>query len=199
MTERWFREDARSNVEVYADAVPPALDQLLNSGVTNPADRVSLPIHLQAKLLGSSYMHQADGTDLVWMMYDVDGDIRIVAQAVAGQIDASPWQVTAGLGEEITRVLRFQNSRIADLDGSAIVRLNPNADGYLLTVTRSGKGTTLDVKLTAPPVDRCANTTRPDGRTRRSRIRARGGAADGRQDRPRERHRREEPAVAGCR
>ena len=149
MTERWLREDARSNVEVYAGAVPPALDQLLNSGVTNPADRVSLPIHPQAKLLGSSYMHQPDGTDLVWMMYDVDGDIGTVAQTIAGQLDTSPWQVTAGLGEDTTRVVRFQNSRIADLEGSAIVRLNPNADGYRLTVARSGQDTTLDVKLTA--------------------------------------------------
>lgn len=149
MAERWLREDATSGVEIYPGILPPVLDQILNSGATNPADRMVLPIHPKATLLGSSYIHQADGTDLVWVMYDVEGDIGAVAQVVSDQLNQSPWQVMAGVGEDTARVVRFQSSRISDLEGSAIVRLNPNADRYRLTVSRGGKDTTFDVTLTA--------------------------------------------------
>ena len=149
MAERWLRDDAASGVEVFPGAVAPVLDRLLNGSVTNPAERISLPVHPNARLLGSSHIHQADGTDLVWLMYDVDGDIATVAQAVAEQLNQSPWQVSAGLGEDTSRVVRFQNSRLAGIDGTAIVRLNPNASSYRVTVSREGKDATLTVKLTA--------------------------------------------------
>ncbi|MSQ31533.1 MAG: hypothetical protein EXR64_05900 [Dehalococcoidia bacterium] len=149
MVERWLRDDATSGVEVFPGVVAPVLDQLLNGSVTKPAERITLPVHPNARLLGSSYIHQGDGTDLVWVMYDVDGDIAAVAQVVAEQLNRSPWQVSAGLGQDTSRVLRFRNSRLTDIDGTAIVRLNPNAARYRVTVSRGGTDTTLTVKLTA--------------------------------------------------
>ncbi|MFA7249299.1 MAG: PDZ domain-containing protein [Dehalococcoidia bacterium] len=149
MAERWLRDDATSGVEVYPGIMPPVLDQILNAGVTNPADRMSLPVHPQARLLGSSYIHQSDGTDLVWLMYDVEGDLAAVSQAVAAQLNASPWQVNGGLAESTQRVVRFQNNRLADVEGSVVVRLDPNAPDYRLTVSRGGAETTLHVKMTA--------------------------------------------------
>ena len=149
MAERWLRDDAATGVEVYPGAVPPALDYLLNGTVTNPADRITLPTAPGARLVGSSFLKQPDGGDLVWLMYDADGDVATVAQAVAGQMDKTPWQVTAQIAQETERVVQFQNSRLADLEGSVIVRLAPNASSYRLVVARGGQETTLNVKLTA--------------------------------------------------
>ena len=149
IAERLLREDAHSGVQVYTGKLPPALDQILNLGVTNASDRITFPAHPQSKLVGSSHLQQSDGTNLVWLMYEVDSDIGTVADAVAQQLDKSPWQVTARRGEETARILRFTNSGIVDFEGSALVRLIPASDRYRLTVAREGKETTLDVKVTA--------------------------------------------------
>ncbi len=149
MAERWLRDDATTGVEIFPGAVPPALDYLLNGAVTNPADRMTVPTVPNARLVGSSFLKQPDGGDLVWLMYDVDGDVATVAQTVAGQMDKSPWQVTAQIAQETERVVQFQNTRLADVEGSVIVRVYPNSENYRLTVSRGGKETSLTVKLTA--------------------------------------------------
>jgi membrane-associated protease RseP (regulator of RpoE activity) len=149
MAERWLRDDGATGVEIHPGVVTPVLDQLLNAGVTNAADRMSLPVHPGAKLLGSSYLKQPAGGDLVWVMYDVEGDVSAVTQEIIAQLNASPWQVMAQIAQETERVVQFQNTRLADFDGSAIVRLYPNAADYRLTVQRDGGETTLTVKLTA--------------------------------------------------
>ena len=149
MAERWLRDDGATGVEINPGVVTPVLDHLLNAGATSPADRMSLPVHPQAKLLGSSHLKQPAGGDLVWVMYDVEGDVAAVTEAIIAQLDASPWQVMAQIAQATERVIQFQNTRLADFEGSAIVRLYPNAADYRLTVQRDGAQTTLTVKLTA--------------------------------------------------
>lgn len=149
MAERFLRDDATSGVSVQPGAVPAVLEQILNNGTTNAADRLTLPVHPKARLIGSSHLHQPDGSDLVWLMYDVDGDLATVSQTVTDQLNQSPWQVTAGRGEDTARLLRFQNSRLVDLQGSATIRILPARDSYRLTVSRGGKEMTLTVKATA--------------------------------------------------
>jgi len=149
MAERWLRDDPTTGIEIYPGVFPPVLDQLLNQGVTNAADRMSLPVVPNARLVGSSHLKQPGGGDLVWLMYDVDGDVSTVAKTIADQMNQTPWQVLAQIAEQTERVVQFQNTRVADLDGSVVVRLYPNPNTYRLTVSRDGRETTLDVKLTA--------------------------------------------------
>lgn len=149
MAERWLRDDPTTGVEIFPGVVPPVLDQLLNQGVTNASERMALPVVPNARLLGSSHLKQPGGGDLVWVMYDVDGEVAAITQAVAERMNQTPWQVTAQIAQETEQVVQFQNTRIADLNGSVIVRLEPNADTYRLTVARGGGERTMDVKLTA--------------------------------------------------
>lgn len=149
MMERWLRRDATAGVEVYPGILPPALDAMLNSGVTgDPRARVTLPVHPGARLLGSSYVHEPDG-DLVWMMYDVPGDLASVAAVIAQQLSADPWIVIGGSGEETSRVIHFANARLGNVQGQAIVELEPRADSFRLTVQRDAGETALTVRRTA--------------------------------------------------
>ncbi|MGE3855635.1 MAG: PDZ domain-containing protein [Dehalococcoidia bacterium] len=149
MAERWLRDDPTTGIEIYPGSLPPVLDQLLNQGVTNAADRMTLPVAPNARLVGSSHLKQPGGGDLVWLMYDVDGEVGTVAQAIAQQMDETPWQVLAQIAEQTERVVQFQNTRSADLSGTVVVRLYPNPATYRLTVARGGGETSMDVKLTA--------------------------------------------------
>ncbi len=149
MIGRLLREDATSGVQVYPGTLPPVLDQILNVGVTDLADRMSVPIPAGARLVGSSHLRQSDGTDLVWLMYDVDGALNDVSGIVAEQLDTSPWQITAGRGEGTAQIMRFQNRRLVDLEGSVRIRIIPGVDRYRLVVSRDGTETALDIQLIA--------------------------------------------------
>lgn len=149
MAERWLRDDPTTGVEIFSGVVPSVLDQLLNQGVTNASERMSLPIVPNARLVGSSHLKQPGGGDLVWVMYDVDGDVSAVTKAVAERMNQTPWQVTAQIAQETEQVVQFQNTRLAELDGSVVIRLEPNADTYRLTVSRGGSESTMNVRLTA--------------------------------------------------
>lgn len=145
MLQRWLRRDANTGVEVFPGILPPALDQILNAGVTNPADRITLPVHPAAKLIGSSYVHQPSG-DLVWMMYDVEGDITAVTQAITDQLNKAPWRVVGGEGEETSRIIQFGSAQLAGVQGQAIIELNPTVDTFRATVLRGGNETTLTMR-----------------------------------------------------
>lgn len=148
MMERWLRRDATAGVEVYPGILPPALDEMLNRDATSLRDRITLPIAPGARLIGSSYVHEPDG-DLVSVMYDIDGDIGTIAQAITDQMNKAPWTVFGGDGEETLRTVQFGNTQVAGVQGRAIIELNPNPQDYRLTVSRDGRDTMLTVRRTA--------------------------------------------------
>ncbi len=160
MAEQLLRQDATTGIEIVPGVVVPALDQLVNAGVTNAADRMSLPTIPNARLIGSTHIQGGDGGNLVLVMYEVDQDMSMVTEALSKQLDQSPWQVTGAQGQATQRVLGFRNSR-NDLEGSVTVRLHRQADAYSLTVSRGGKDVTNRMKITAltPSV---GATTQPD-------------------------------------
>ena len=149
MLERMLRGGPGSNVEVTPGVFPSALDQILNGGITNPADRITVPIHPKARLLGSAYTHQGTGADRVIVMYDVDGDIAEVVKTISEQLNQAPWTLVAGQGSETSQTVVFSNTKVQGLQGQAIVELNPEARTYRVTVARDGGETTLTMKRTA--------------------------------------------------
>ena len=148
MAEQLLRQDARTGIEIVQGVVVPALDQMVNAGVTKPADRMTLPTIPNARLIGSTHIQGGDGGNLVLVMYEIDQDMSTVTEALSKQLDQSPWQVTGAQGQATQRVLGFRNTR-NDLEGSVTVRLQPQADSYSLTVSRGGKDVTLRMKITA--------------------------------------------------
>lgn len=155
LADRWLRvgEEISTNVGVYDRALPPDLSELLNPEIVQngPAsDPVALPVHPQAVLLGSYHLRRSDGTNLLWLIYDVDGDSAEVAKTIGQQLDQSPWQVVGGQANEALSVVRFQNTRSGDLDGSAVVQENPSSSDFRLTVVRAGKEVALTVPRSAP-------------------------------------------------
>lgn len=138
MMERWLRRDATAGVEVYPGILPPALDEMLNRDATSLRDPITLPIAPGERLIGSSYVHEPDG-DLVSVMYDIDGDIGTIAQAITDQMNKAPWTVFGGDGEEALRTVQFGNTQVAGVQGRAIIELNPNPQDYRLTVSRDGR------------------------------------------------------------
>ena len=154
LADRWLRvgEDLGTGVRLYDHALPPDLSDLLNPGSdagATASDRVSLPVHPQATLLGSYQLQNADGTSVLWLIYDVAGVGAEVARTIAQQLDQSPWQVVGGQGDEAMTVVRFQNSRSSELDGSAVVQERPSTSEFKLTVARGGRETALTVSRSA--------------------------------------------------
>ena len=148
MAEQLLRRDATTGIEIAPGVVVAALDQMVNAGVTNAADRMNLPIAANARLIGSTHIQGGDGGSLVLVMYEVDQDMSTLAEALSKQLDQSPWQVTGAQGQATQRVLGFRNTR-NDLEGSVTVRLQPQVDAYSLTVSRGGKDVTVRMKITA--------------------------------------------------
>ena len=148
MAEQLLRQDATTGIEIVPGVVVAALDQMVNAGVTNAADRMTLPIAANARLIGSTHIQGGDGGSLVLVMYEVDQDMSTLAEALSKQLDQSPWQVTGAQGQATQRVLGFRNTR-NDLEGSVTVRLQPQVDAYSLTVSRGGKDVTVRMKITA--------------------------------------------------
>lgn len=148
MAEQLLRQDATTGIEILPGVVVAALDQMVNAGVTNPAERMTLPIVPNARLIGSTHIQGGDGGSLVLVMYEVDQDMSTVTDVLSKQLDQSPWQITGAQGQATQRVLGFRNTR-NDLEGSVTVRLEPQADSYSLTVSRGGKDVTVRMKITA--------------------------------------------------
>lgn len=149
LADRWLRvgEDLGTGVTVYEGKVPPQLSALLNPGVAADAkDQVALPVHPEGKLVGSFHIRRSDGTNLVWLIFDVVGADAAVEQLVAEQLNQTPWQVIGGQTSEALAVVRFQNTLSGDVEGTAVIQPLPTGTSFDLTVQRAGK----DVKLTMP-------------------------------------------------
>jgi hypothetical protein len=154
LADRWLRvgEDLGTGVTVYQGTIPPQLSALLSSAAGGGADKTAgaLPVHPQGKLLGSFHILRSDGTNLVWLIFDVPGSDAEVSQVIAKQLDQSPWQVVGGQQNESVLVTRFQSTLTGDIDGTAVVQPLPTGPSFPLTVSRGGNQVQLSVTRSAP-------------------------------------------------
>ncbi|MEX2446423.1 MAG: PDZ domain-containing protein [Dehalococcoidia bacterium] len=164
LSDRWLRvgEDLNTDINVYEGELPPNFADLINPGIeADSPDRVSLPVHPDGALLGSYHIRRSDGANLMWLIYDVDGPGGAVAEALDEQLDATPWQVVGGQGNEAINVVSFQNTQVTAVEGSAVVQENPSTDSFSLTVERDGEDVDLTVRRAAP-VPQLSATYGPD-------------------------------------
>jgi membrane-associated protease RseP (regulator of RpoE activity) len=154
LADRWLRvgEDLGTGVDVYEGKLPPQLSSLLNPGAGNgvAGSQVALPVHPDGKLLGSFHIQRPDGTNLLWIIFDVPGSDTDVQQVIAQQLDQTPWQVTGGQQTESLAVVRFQSTLSTDIQGTAVVQPLPSTTTYPMTVQRAGKQVDLTVARNAP-------------------------------------------------
>lgn len=150
IAERWLRlgEDAQTSIRVYERQLPPNLVELLNPTATADTaadDLLAFPVHPDGELVGSYVMRRVDGTNLVWLIYDVMSDEREIEPVIFDQLDESPWQVTGMQANPSLSVIRFQTTMIGDVDGSAFIQPNPGTATFSLTIDRDGAEQTLEV------------------------------------------------------
>lgn len=152
LTEHWLRvgEDPSTEVLIYSAKLPPDLVELINrDAATGDSDKIQIPVHPAGKLIGSYVVRKADGTHLVWLIYDVPEAPTAVTKKVHEQLDARPWQVIGAQADSSGTLLRFQTSTGSELQGTAIVNQRPASGTYALVVNRGGKQTTLQVTRNA--------------------------------------------------
>lgn len=155
LAERWLRvgQDQSVNVQVFERQLPPSLVDLLNplrTTDTPASDLTAFPVHPDGGLLGSYVMRRIDGEQVVWLFYDVAGQtLPEVTATVTGQLDESPWQVTAQRGNRSFTVVRFEDSRSVDALGNTFIEVAPPADSFTLTVFRDEAEVTLDIPRAA--------------------------------------------------
>lgn len=151
LADRWLRlgEEPQAEVLVFDRALPPGFSDLLNPSATADtpeADRVTLPVHPQGELLGSYLIRRTDGSNLIWLLYDLPGGtVAEAADTVATQLDQTPWQVTGGQASAAFTLVSFQSTRSGDLEGTAVVQPVPALSTFELIVDREGAATTLTV------------------------------------------------------
>ncbi|MDO9444565.1 MAG: PDZ domain-containing protein [Dehalococcoidia bacterium] len=151
LADRWLRlgEEPQAEVLVFDRALPPGFSELLNPSATADtpeADRLALPVHPQGELLGSYLIRRTDGSNLVWLLYDLPGGtVAEAADTLATQLDQTPWQVTGGQAGAAFTLVSFQSTRSGDLEGTAVVQPVPALSTFELIVDRDGSATTLTV------------------------------------------------------
>lgn len=151
LADRWLRlgEEPQAEVLVFDRALPPGFSDLLNPSATSDtpeADRVTLPVHPQGELLGSYLIRRTDGSNLIWLLYDLPaGTVAEAADTLATQLDQTPWQVTGGQASSAFTLVSFQSTRSGDLEGTAVVQPVPALSTFEVIVDREGTATTLTV------------------------------------------------------
>ena len=133
--------DFGASLFVYDEALPPDLASLLNPGLTDETpeeDIVSIPVPADGVLLGSYRILRRDGTNEIWLAYDVPDLDVAVEESLRQLLDETPWQVTGGQSNELFGAISFQSTVSGDLDGFATVQPLPSAPTYLVTVERDG-------------------------------------------------------------
>lgn len=150
--------DLGSSLFVYDRALPPTLAELLNPGLNDetPAeDIVSLPVHPDGVLLGSYQVRRRDGTNEIWIMFDVAGRDADVEAVIQEQMDETPWQVTGGQSNELIAAVSFRSTMSGDIEGFVTVQPLPSAPTFVVTVERGDEVVELELRRgsSAPELD----------------------------------------------
>lgn len=82
----------------------------------------SLPVHPDAVLVASGRIDNPDGSQRYFIVFDLHGSPAEIEQAVAEQLDQSPWQATGGQSSEEIAIVQFQSTTSADVQGVAWVQ-----------------------------------------------------------------------------
>lgn len=134
--------DFGSSLFVYDAGLPPTLAQLLNPGMTDETpdeDLVALAVHPDGVLLGSYHIRRRDGTNEIWVMFDVPGLDSDVVEVIQGQMDKTPWQVTQGQSNELVSAVSFRSTISSDIEGFVTVQALPASSTFVVTVERAGE------------------------------------------------------------
>ncbi len=150
--------DFGSSLFVHDRALPPALAELLNPGLTDETpdeDVVALPVHPDGVLLGSYHVRRRDGTNEIWIAFDVTGGDADVEAAIQEQMDQTPWQVTGGQSNELISAVSFQSTVSGDIEGFVTVQALPSAPTFNVTIERDGEELELELPrgASAPELD----------------------------------------------
>ncbi len=150
--------DFGASLFVYDAELPPDLARLLNPGLTDDTpedDIVSIPVPAEGELLGSYHIRRRDGTNEVWLSYDVAGVDTVVEESLRELLDETPWQVTGGQSNELFGAISFQSTVSGDLEGFATVQALPSTPTYPVTVERDGATVELELPRGAfiPQID----------------------------------------------
>jgi hypothetical protein len=150
--------DFGASLFVYDEALPPDLARLLNPGLTDDTpedDIVSIPVPADGVLLGSYHIRRRDGTNEVWLSYDVPGVDTAVEESLRELLDETPWQVTGGQSNELFGAVSFQSTVSGDLEGFATMQALPSTPTYPVTVERAGQTVELELPRGAfiPQID----------------------------------------------
>ncbi len=82
----------------------------------------SLPVHPDAVLVASGRIDNPDGSQRYFIVFDLHGSPAEIEEAVAEQLDQSPWQATGGQSSEEIAIVQFQSTTSADVQGVAWVQ-----------------------------------------------------------------------------
>jgi hypothetical protein len=150
--------DFGSSLFVYDGELPPGLAKLLNPGLnddTPEEDIVSIPVPAEGELLGSYHVRRRDGTNEIWLSYDVPGVDTEVESTLRGLLDETPWQITGGQSNELFGAVSFQSTVSGDLEGFATVQALPGTPTFSVTVERDGANVELELPRGAfvPEID----------------------------------------------
>lgn len=146
-------EDSKTKLAVTKGSLPTDLRTALNPGATKdtPASEiVSIPVHPDAKLLGSFRVERPDGTLAYFLLYDVKGTPEEVEPVVAKQVNDSPWQTVGGQSNESVAALRFQSTVSSDVSGTVAIQPIAGAEGAKPT---SSVIYIVEVESTKPPAN----------------------------------------------
>ncbi|MDA0351563.1 MAG: hypothetical protein O3A10_05030 [Chloroflexi bacterium] len=140
--------DFGSSLFVYDAALPPDLAELLNPGMTEDtpdADIIAVPVPADGVLIGSYHVRRRDGTNEIWLSYDVPFVDTAIEETLRQLLDETPWQVTGGQSNELFAAISFQSTRSGDIEGFATVQSLPATPTFSVTVRRGDQ--TLELEL----------------------------------------------------
>ncbi len=140
--------DFGASLFVYQQELPPNLAELLNPGLTEDTpedDIIAIPVPAEGLLLGSYHIRRRDGTNEIWLAYDVPGPDPAVELELRQLMDQTPWQVTGGQSNELFAAVSFQSTVSGDIEGFVTVQALPSTPTFTVTVERDGQ--ILELKL----------------------------------------------------
>jgi hypothetical protein len=120
-----WRADSAAAFARFADALAAAEDGDDVADQLFLGEIVSLPVHPDGVLLGSTRIDRPDGSRGFVVAYDVPLEDVSVESTVAAQLDRSPWQVTGGESGAAVSNVFFESTINADVVGLAWVQPLP--------------------------------------------------------------------------
>jgi len=140
--------DFGTSVFYFDRELPPDLAELLNPGLTADTpeeDIVAIPVPPEGVLVGSYQVRRRDGTQHIWLSYDVPGFDTEVESVLSRLMNETPWQVTGGQSNELLSAISFQSTVSGDIEGFVAMQALPSTPTYTVAVEREGQSLELEV------------------------------------------------------